>query len=246
MRVRNWWHYTRPLLVAGLITTACAVPVFAQTAKSPTYQVSETQFGATSANQNCSAQYCAKASIGDMSGKAAEVVGGTAKFEPLEGSEPRLEVIVEPGISHLGTLTTETTATKTMIVRISNYLGEGYTLQVDGDPPKFNGHTLATPSSPTASSPGTEQFAINVVANTTPNVGAEPQQVPSDQETFGVVDDNYDTANLFKYSSGQVIARSDSESGRTDYMISMIINVSNSTPAGHYSGDFAAVVVPAF
>ena len=246
MRVRRWWHYTRPLLVAGLITVAGAVPALAQTATSPTYQVSETQFGATSANQNCSAQYCAKASIGDMSGGGAAVAGGSATFEPLEGSEPRLEVIVEPGASHLGVLTTETTATKTMIVRISNYLGGGYTLQIDGDPPTFNGHALATPNSPTASDPGTEQFAINAVENTAPTVGAAPQQVPSGQETFGEVDEDYDTANIFKYSNGEIIARSQAESGRTDYTISMIINVSNSTPAGHYSGDFSAVVVPVF
>lgn len=245
MRIGKWWHYSRPLLLAGLIVIASASTAVAQTAKSPTYQVSETQFGSTSAHQNCSAQYCAKASIGDISG-GEKMKTNTASFEPVESSEPRLEVIVEPGVSNLGVLTTETTATKTMIVRISNYLGGGYTLQIDGSPPKFNNHTLSTPTTPTASTPGIEQFAINVAANTNPSVGAAPQQVPADQEVFGVVDDDYDTPNLFKYSSEEIIARSDSESGRTDYTISMIVNVSNSTPAGHFTGDFSAVVTPAF
>lgn len=246
MRKGIVWHHSRPLLLAGIISIVGAGTALAQTSSSPTYQVSETDFGATSLQQNCSAQYCAKASIGNMSGEDSVDEGSTATFSSVEGSEPHLDVIVDPGESNLGVLTTETTATKTMIVRISNYLGDGYSLLIEGEPPKFAGHTLATSATPVASVLGSEQFGINAVANTTPNVGAGPEQVPSGQETFGVVDDDYLTSNLFKFASGDVIARSQAESGRTDYTISMIINVSNSTPAGHYSGDFAAVVIPAY
>jgi len=128
-------------------------------------------------------------------------------------------------------LTTEKTATKTMIVRVRNYLSDGYTLQIVGSPPKVGGHTLATPTTPTGVHPGTEQFAINAVANTSPNVGADPLQVPSNQTSFGVVTDNYRTPNVFKYASGDVIARSSSASGQTDYTVSMVVNISNATPS---------------
>lgn len=232
--------------MAGLMTLAGAGTAFAQTSTSPTYKVSETEFGATSMHQNCSDQYCAKASIGDMSGGSSASETGTATFDTPDSNEPRLEVIVEPGASNLGVLTTEATATKTTIVRISNYLGDGYTLLIEGAPPKFGSHTLSTSGTPTSSVAGTEQFGINVVANTTPSVGAAPQQVPSGQGTFGEVDDDYDTPNLFKFTDGDVIARSQAASGRTDYTISMIVNVSNATPAGHYSGDFSAIVLPAY
>lgn len=224
-----------------------AAPVMAETSNSSSYQVSEMQFGSGSTLESCSEQYCARTSIGDMtSGGGSSSAGGTATFGPIADTEPLLEVIVDPGESNLGDLTTERTATKTMTVRIRNYLSDGYMLQIVGTPPKYGNHTLNTPSTPTASSPGTEQFAINAAANTSPNVGAGPVQVPSNQLSFGVVDDDYQTPNLFKYVSGDVVARSLSESGRTDYTISMIVNISNSTPAGHYTGDFSAVVIPVF
>lgn len=247
MRMGKLLRYSRYLLVAGLLTVWCTGTAMAQTTStSETYQVTETDFSATSPRENCSGHYCARASIGDIAGQRSEPPGAGAVFSPAEGEEPRLEVIVETGESNLGELSTETTATKTMVVKILNYLGEGYTLHIEGNAPKFKNHLLATPGSPVASDPGTEQFAINIAANTTPNVGAAPLQVPADQGVFGEVEDDYKTANLFKYTSGEVIARSNAESGRTDYTISMIVNISNSTPAGHYSGDFAAVVVPAF
>ena len=124
--------------------------------------------------------------------------------------------------------------------------GGGYLLQIIGDPPKFEGHTLKTPPTPTASKAGEEQFAINVAANTAPAVGALPLQVPADQTIFGVAAENYNVSNMFMYNSGDTVARGLTETGRTDYTISMIVNIASSTPAGHYSGDFMAMVIPAF
>ena len=213
---------------------------------SNSYQVTETEFGAGSSAQTCSGQYCSQTSIGDMTAGNANSATYATKFGTITNSEPLLEVIVEPGNSDLGVLTTEQTATKTTIVRIRNYLSGGYTLQIVGDPPKVGGHTLKTPSTPTASAPGTEQFGINAVANTTPSVGTNPEQVPSGQISFGSVDDNFNTPNMFMYTSGNRVAYSNTESGRTDYTISMIVNISNLTPAGHYSGDYAAVVIPVY
>lgn len=213
---------------------------------SPHYQVSETQFGAGSTLESCSSQYCAHASIGDLEGGRSTSPASTATFGANTNSEPLLEVIIDPGQSNLGQLTTEKTATKTMVVKIRNYLSSGYVMQIVGAAPKFDGHSLQTSSNPAASSPGTELFGMNVVANTTPQVGAAPVQVPTAQTSFGAAEPGYDTPNQFKYVSGDIVARSTKESGETDYTISMVINVSNTTPAGHYSADYAAVVTPTF
>jgi hypothetical protein len=229
-----------------LITSGSTNTVFATTSNSSNYQITETEFGTGATSQSCSDQYCAKASIGDMSSGDSKSSGSSAKFGSVIESEPLLEVIIDPGVSDLGELTTERTATKTMTVQVRNYLSGGYVLQIIGDPPKYAGHMLNAPTTPTASSAGTEQFAINAAANTTPNIGAGPVQVPSDQTSFGVVNDDYKMPNLFTYVSGGVVAHSSTESGRTDYTISMIINISNSTPAGHFSGDFSAVVIPVY
>lgn len=230
-----------------VIAGGSAGVALAETSKSTNYQTTETQFGASSTQQNCSDQYCARVSIGDgTSGGPGASSGSTATFGSITSDQPLLEVIVDPGQSDLGKLDTEHAGTKTMVVRIRSYLSDGYTLQITGSPPKIKNHTLTALSTPTASSPGTEQFGINAVANTSPSVGANLVQVPDDQTSFGEVNDNYKTANQFKYVSGDVVAHSAKSSGQTDFTISMIVNISNSTPAGQYQGDFSAVVIPLY
>lgn len=246
MQKRRLWRCVKISLLVALVFGGGTQVALATTSSSNHYQVTETEFGASSTSESCSDAYCARASIGDMAAGSSKSAKSTATFGSVTSDEPLLEVIVDPGTSDLGTLTTEHTATKTMTVRVRNYLSDGYTLQITGNPPKYGGHTLDTPTTPTASKPGTEQFGINAVVNTTPAVGLNPVQVPSSETSFGIINDDYGTPNLFKYSDNDVVAHSDSESGRTDYTVSMIVNVSNSTPAGHYTGDFSAVVIPVY
>jgi len=246
MQKKRLRHYSKLLLLAMLLVSTHAGAAFAVTSNSANYQMTETQFNAGAMSENCSGEYCAQISIGDMSVGGSSSGNSAAEFGSITPNEPMLEVIVDPGESNLGVLTTEKTASKTMIVRIRNYLSSGYVLQIVGDPPKYGDHKLKTPTSPTTSSPGTEQFAINAAVNTTPSIGAAPVQVPSLATSFGVVNPDYQTPNLFKYVSEDVVARSDKESGRTDYTISMIVNIANSTPAGNYGGDFSAVVIPVY
>lgn len=247
MRNRGLWRYILPvLLLAVLIMGGNTNTVLAITSSSNNYQITETELGGTSSSKSCSGQYCAKASIGDMASGKSKSSGTTATFGPVTDGEPLLEVIVNPGISNLGTLSADETATKTTTVQVRNYLSGGYMLQVTGSPPKYQDHVLKTPTVPTASIKGTEQFAINATTNTTPQVGAGVVQFPDDLTSFGKVEDDYGIANMFMYRSGDVIARSLTESGQSTYTISMIVNISNETPAGHFSGDFSAVVIPVF
>lgn len=234
------------MLLAVLVGTCGAGTAFAQTSTSSNYKASEMQFGAGSSLESCSGSYCAQASIGDIAGGEATNTVQTATFGPLAPDTPSVEVIIEPGQSNLGVLTTETTATKTMVIKIRTYLTDGYQLQIAGDPPKYGSHTMATSPTLEPSTPGTEQFGINLADNSTPNIGANPIQVPSGDFSFGSVINGYDTANQFKYVSGQTVARSTTQSGQTDYTVSMIINISNQTPAGHFTGNYSAVVIPIF
>lgn len=231
------------LLVAGLFRVSL---VSAEEVSSGSYSASEVQFGIGQEPSSCSGSYCATASIGDPT--VADSLGASsASFGIIAAdSEPLLEMIVDAGSSNLGTLSTSQTATKTMVVRIRSYMSDGYTLQINGSPPAYDGYTMSTPTTPTASTTGMEQFGINVVANTIPSVGANPVQVPSDIFSFGQVMPDYVTPNLFKYIDGDVVASSEVESGQTDYTISMIVNISNATPAGHFAGDYLAIVVPRF
>ena len=245
MQKRKLWKGSRFLVMAVLtFIVGGAGTAYAESSSSSHYQITESQFGAGSSLNSCSDQYCAQASIGD--GNSAAVSSSASFGSTSDDSAPVIEVIVEPGDSDLGKLTTQRTATKITTIRIRTFLSGGYTLQIVGDPPKFEGHTLTALTTPTASAQGTEQFGMNLAANTTPSVGVAPAQVPDDGTVFGAATDDYKTANLFKYVSGDVVARSLKDSGRTDYTLSTIINISNATPAGHYSGDFSAIVMPAY
>ena len=229
-----------------LVCCVGAGTVTAESSSSSSYKVLDTQFGSSSTVQTCSASYCAKASLGDVVAGSSSSSGNTAYFGSVSGSNPLLELIVGSGSYALGDLDTSTTATITMTAQVRSYLSSGYVLQIVGTPPKINNHTISALSSATASEPGTEQFGINAVANTNPNVGNNPAQVPSTDTSFGTVNSGYDTPNLFKFSSGDVVAQSTSSSGRTDYTISMIVNISSVTPAGRYAADYAAVVIPTY
>jgi hypothetical protein len=246
MQKKRFWSYVLPVLLAVLVPVLSAGTAMAVTSSSSHYKVTETQFTSGTSVQSCSGSYCAKVSIGDAAVGTASSTDNTAKFGSITNSDPLLEVIVSAGASNLGTLTSETTATKTTTVKIRNYLSGGYVLQIIGASPKYNGHNLATSNTPVQSVPGTEQFGINAAANTNPVVGADLVQVPDNTTSFGLVKDNYKTPNLFMFSSGDNVAQSTKSSGETDYTISMIVNISSGTPAGHYSGDFSAVVIPVY
>ncbi|MGV9001397.1 MAG: hypothetical protein ACOH18_00350 [Candidatus Saccharimonadaceae bacterium] len=244
MQTRRLWSFVGLTLVAALFAGVAwaSGQAFAQSASS-NYQMVETQFGNASSNETCSSQYCASVSIGNDS-KTSPI--STPEFGEVNYSEPSLEMIVVPGESNLGELTTEHTGSKVMLVKIRNYMTGGYRLQILGDAPKYGDRTLTTLTVPTDSSPGTEQFGINVVANTTPAIGANPTVQPGGDDATGLVMANYKIQNKFMYMSGDTLAQTQTNSGGADYTITMIVNVSNQTPAGKYSSDFAAVLIPYF
>ena len=239
-----WWG----MCISLVVTVGAVAHVAATPSSSSNYQVIDTQFGAGGTLQeSCSGQYCAQVSIGDPM-EDGVVVPGTAAFSSdAESDEPLLDVVITSGVSNLGVLSTQSTATKTMSLGIKHHRTGGYTLQIVGEAPSFEGYTLATSAQPVQSLPGTEQFGLNLVTNTTPVVGSDPVQNPADSEVlFGAPTDPYGIENLFLYKNEDVVARSSTQSGETTYTVSMIVNISSSTPPGIYASDFTAVVMPAF
>ncbi len=243
------WRVIAIIGFASLLGQAIfSMSVFATTATSPNYEITEAEFGAGATLDSCSGKYCAQATIGSLTGDdGVSSVGSTASFSSFStDSEPFLEVIINRGESHLGVLTTDKTASTTVEVGVRSYLSNGYALQVSGDPPSYQQHKLSALTTPTASKPGKEQFGINAVKNTTPDIGADIEYSGGEGVSFGEIMPDYGTADLFMYRSGDDVAISRSETAETKYTISMIINVAGSTVAGHYSADFSTVVVPFF
>jgi hypothetical protein len=234
------WRFRATSFLMVLCVLVLASPLaWAQQSSSTNYQVNEVFFGSGGDLQDCSTNYCAKTSAGETG------VGNTTStnYQAQGGfntdREPYLQLNVSGGSTDLGYLSTATPKTTTATFLVKAYLAGGYIVQTNGDPPTSTVppfpqlHTL---SSPTASSAGTEQFGINLVANTSPtSFGAAPVQVPDSTFSFGSVASGYNTTNLYKYVKGDTIAQSTRSSGETDYTISYLFNISNSTVAGLYS-----------
>jgi hypothetical protein len=148
-------------------------------------------------------------------------------------AEPRLEFVVDTSLVALGTLDISQTLTGTATFNVLAYNASGYAVTVLGTSLYNGSHYLTNLATDTASAAGTEQFGINLVANTSPSVGANPIQVPSSNFSYGVAGDGitsaYATPNLFRYNNGEVIASSNRDSGITDYTISFIANISGAT-----------------
>jgi len=243
----------------GLIATATAAT--SQT-HSSNYSVNEVQIGgAGSALKTCGSTYCGKISVGDTVAGRASSANYSAQLGFNTSDVPLLEVITEGGTQNMGVIDSDATGTATNYIKVRNYLSSGYVLQITGMAPNQGTHTLHTSTTPVTSQPGTEQFGINLAANTTPHIGANPVQVPSSTFSFGhVISDGdvaggddpngdgsfYNLDGFFAYKDGDIVARSNRSTGETDYTMSMIINVSNVTPGGRYSADFSAVAVPTF
>lgn len=235
------WKQTRSLTVLAAIATLFAVfwwapTVLADHAASTNYQVNETFFGSGGELNACSTSYCSKQSAGEIT------VGNTASanYQAQGGFNtdryPYLEFSTTPTNVDLGQLSPTTTKTATANFTVKAYLADGYTVVTASDPPSASGHIMSTPNIPTASAVGTEQFGINLTANTSPTTfGANPIYSPSNTFSFGQATADYNSPNLYKYVKGDVIAESTLSSSDTTFTISYIFNISHVTPAGEYN-----------
>lgn len=238
-----------------LLGTACAVlvvaggaQVFAQST-SPNYKVEESFFGTGGELDATSTNYRAKQSagettVGNASSTNYQFQGG---FNTTD--VPLLEFAVNGGTYDLGILDASITGSAVATFSVRSYLSSGYVVTIGGASPSTSGpspHTLTAMSTLASSSPGTEQFGINLADNSNPDVGADPVQVPDGTFGFGAAVAGYDTPNMFKFVNGDTIAFSSKSSGQTNYALSIIANVARETPAGEYGGKFNLQVVPTF
>lgn len=222
------------ILFAAVITV-CATPVSAINSNS--YQIDEDFVGGGGSIDSSSSNYRSQDSIGATAvGDGATTSGTKTQSGATTTNDPTLEFSVSTSSISLGNLMTSQAATATATFSVRNYTSYGYIVQVLGTPPKITSHTLSAPSSPAAAAAGTEQFGINLAANTSPvALGAAPQQVPDSSYSFGASATGYNTANQYKYVSGDTIASAPKSSGQTTYTISYIANISTDTPQGQYS-----------
>lgn len=222
----------------GLII-ACGVwpAVWAYAATSTNYQIQESVLGGSGSINSSSSSYESQGEIGAPAAGGQYPAGGNGKSNNYQAnggyvttSDPALAFAVNGGTSiNFGNLSTAATATATSTFNVIDYTSYGYIVQILGTPPQSGSHSL-TAMSNTTSQIGVEQFGINLKANSTPGVGANPAG------GNGVAASGYSTANSFSYTSGATIASAPKSSGQTNFTVSIIANAATSTPGGTYSG----------
>lgn len=217
--------------------------VLAQTSSSPNYQVDQTFFGTGGETDLQSDNFRSRATLGELG--IGEL--NSTNYRAFAGfnttDEPFLEFVVTGNNIDLGFLDTQNTSTAQGQFYVRAWQAGGYTVTTDAEPPTnvSNGYQFETPDSPTGSTTGTEQFAINLVENTNPAVGEDLIQSPDSTFSFGQVAAPYSQANNFIYNQGDPVAFADESTSVTFYTISYIFNISNETPSGQY--EFRQILV---
>lgn len=248
MLARRWANVSS-LVVAVTIMIGCPLAL-AQQSSSTSYSVDEVFFGSGGALNACSSSYCSKQAAGELGVGASSSTNYKTQGGFNTDRTPYLAFTVTGGSTDLGVLSVGSATTTTATFSVKSYLAGGYVVQTVSDPPANTpplSSTLQNLTTPTASSPGTEQFGINLVANTSPSTfGANPVQVPDSTFSFGAAATGYNTPNLYKYVKGDTVARSTKSSGETDYTISYLFNISNNTSAGTYTFHHVLVATSTF
>jgi hypothetical protein len=234
----------RPTQLASLFFVVVLVlaPVRVWAASSTNYKIIEDDIGGGGRVESSSNNYTAQDSLGDAAVGNASGSEYSLQSGPVTTSDPTLTVNVVTSSVNLGALSTSATKTGTAAFSVSNYTSYGYIVQLMGTSPNNGSHVLAGMNTPAGSQTGQEQFGVNLKDNNSPDIGAEAVQVPDSSFSSGAAASGYNSVNNFKYISGDTIAQASQSSGRTDYTISYIANMSINTPGGSYSSNQTVVV----
>lgn len=229
---------------------------------SPSYRVDETFFGTGGDVGASSTNYGVRQSSGggfgsaDLSGNNYDSATGfpTPQQIFLEVSVTGADV----GFGFLDANTTSYGASQGGACNCSfyvrSYVSSGYVVITGSQPPttargdSLDSKTiLGIPSTST----NVEEFGINLVDNSSPDIGANPVNDPDNTFADGVIASGYNTPNQFKYVPGDIIASSPGTAGnrgvgKTNYTISYIAKPKDTTPAGDYIMQHDIIVAATF
>lgn len=131
----------------------------------------------------------------------------------------------------MGTLEPDSTLVARSQMAVGTNASAGFVITANGNPMAAGINTIDGLEAPVESIPGTNQFGINLVANTQPAIGEDPEG----EWANAVPSPDYSQPNLYKFVSGDVIAYSSNVSLMKKFTVSYIVNASPSLKAGVYS-----------
>lgn len=107
----------------------------------------------------------------------------------------------------------------------------GFVITANGNPPAAGTNVIDPLAIPTESIQGINQFGMNLVENSAPTVGEDPEG----EWANAVASADYGTANKYKYVPGDVIAFSPNVSLMKKFTVSYILNSSANLKPGVYT-----------
>ena len=137
----------------------------------------------------------------------------------------------ETFFTDMGNLDYKSTLTAKSEMAVGTNASGGFAITVNGTPLAAGTSVIDAPSAATVSTPGENQFGINLVENRELNLGKDPEG----EWANAVPAAGYGEPNKFKYVSGDVIAYSPNVSLMKKFTVSYIVNASPSLRAGVYT-----------
>lgn len=144
---------------------------------------------------------------------------------------PTISFALSSNTISLGTLTTGSATTGSHTISAATNAPGGYAVTYNG-PTLTSGLNTIPVYTAGSSTPGTAGFGINLKANTTPSVGANPT---TNSGTCGVAT-NYNTSNTYAFvASTPTAITAVTAPADCVFTASYVANISSTTPAGSYS-----------
>ena len=148
---------------------------------------------------------------------------------------------------------TDTASTRSQMAASTN-AGFGYVITVNGSTLTSGANEIDAISTASVGIRGIGQFGLNLaentVATTTVPIGAPIAPLADGTDYKGQAATDYDTADTFKFASGNVVANSfNSGAGGTDaqiFTVSYIVNVPGNQPAGTYTSTLTYICTPTY
>lgn len=131
----------------------------------------------------------------------------------------------------MGTLDPDTTLTASSQMGVGTNASSGFVVTINGTTMQAGASTIKAIDTPTPSIQGIPQFGINLRANDSPNVGADPDGDSANANPTP----NYNTPNKFMFKSGDVIASAPNVSLVRRFTMSYVVNSPEDLRPGVYT-----------
>ena len=131
----------------------------------------------------------------------------------------------------MGTLSPTETLTAQSQMAVGTNASGGFVITAVGAPLSAGTTTIASLATPSPSEPGKNQFGINLVANSTPGIGLDPEGEWANATTAT----DYGQPNRYKFKDGDIVAFSPNVSLMKKFTVSYIVNASPALKAGVYT-----------